>query len=269
MTFDNTPQKIQDMLAVAIDAAKEAGKIHLELLDSEHPIDHAFKHDIKLRADRLSENRILQIIRTNFGNVPIIAEESGEAEAEGDCVWIIDPLDGTMNFFYGIRYFCTCIACYRRTGNSPGEPLFGVIYAAASDEMFIGVRGHGATLNGNPIRIGEYDGLANSIVAINYGNDELAMQRMERITHELLRRTRKVRVLGSCGLDLASVACGRLSALIQHGVKIWDFAAGRVIVEEAGGAFWTNELVHPQWELIATAPSLMPDFRGIMTASHA
>lgn len=128
------------------------------------------------------------------------------------------------------------------------------------------MRGHGATLNGKTIHVGEYNGLSGSMVAINYGNDSMAMQRMERVTHELLSRTRKVRVLGSCGLDLAGVACGRLSALIQHGVKIWDFAAGRIILEEAGGAFWARELAHPQWELIATTPSLLPGLRHIMSA---
>jgi fructose-1,6-bisphosphatase/inositol monophosphatase family enzyme len=267
-----TYHPLEQLRATAVQAAKAAGALQLEYYDKPLQVDALHTHDLKLELDRLCEQAILDVIRAEFPDHAILAEERGAIEQESEYVWIIDPLDGTVNFFNRIAHFCSCIACYYRGNGSgsahngsspPGEPLLGVVYAPVPDELFVGVAGEGATCNGKPIEVRPHQKLCEMIVGVSFGSTEPVMQYMERITSQLIRRCHKVRVLGSCGLDIVNVACGRLGALVQRGVRFWDFAASRVILEEAGGTFNAVEFDREQWDILACFPEILPSLQEV------
>jgi myo-inositol-1(or 4)-monophosphatase len=131
------------------------------------------------------------------------------------------------------------------------------------DELFVGVAGGGATCNGKTIQVRPSQKLCEMIVGVSFGSTEPVMQSMERITSQLIRRCHKVRVLGSCGLDIVNVACGRLGALVQRGVRFWDFAASRIILEEAGGTFDAIEFDREQWDILACLPEIVDLLREV------
>ncbi len=264
---------------VAVEAARAAGAVHLEHLGAPPTVDRLHAHDIKLAADRLSESAIVEVIRRTFPDHAIHSEECGVLAGSGDHVWWIDPLDGTMNFSQGFHYFCSCVACYRRPSAAPaaacapaagtdaaslGEPVVGVVYAPALDDLFVGVRGQGATRNGAPLRVAEVGDLADAVVAVSLGSEEATMARMLEVVSVLLRRCRKLRLLGACGLDIANVAAGRLAGLVQRHVRAWDFAAARVILEEAGGRLLPVSLGKGRWDVLACAPALEAELLEIL-----
>jgi fructose-1,6-bisphosphatase/inositol monophosphatase family enzyme len=191
-------------------------------------------------------------------------------------VWIVDPLDGTVNYYNGIPHFCSCVACYYLSnGDNPskitpkndlsamGEPLVGVVYAPIADELFVGVNGQGATRNDKPIQVRPQQKLCETVVGISFGSNEETMRHMERITSTLIRCCHKVRILGSCGLDIASIACGRLGALVQQSVHCWDFAASRIILEEAGGVFDAVERELNTWNIVACIPDALEHLKKV------
>jgi fructose-1,6-bisphosphatase/inositol monophosphatase family enzyme len=266
---------LEQLKATAVRAAKAAGTLQLGYYDKPLHVDARHAHDLKLELDRLCEQAILDVIRAEFPDHAILAEEGGAIENGSEYIWIIDPLDGTVNFYNKIAHFCSCIACYYRGNGSvsshngssrAGEALVGVVYAPVMDELFVGVTGEGATCNGKPIQVHPAPKLCDMVVGVSFGSTEPVMQYMERITSQLIRRCHKVRILGSCGLDIVNVACGRLGALVQRGVRFWDFAASRVILEEAGGTFNAVEFDQEQWDILACFPEILPSLQKMTQA---
>jgi fructose-1,6-bisphosphatase/inositol monophosphatase family enzyme len=271
---------------VAVSAAKAAGHKQVQQFGRTPMVKNAYAHDIKLDMDGYSEEAIVETILGEFSDHEIFTEESGRIGESGEYVWFVDPLDGTMNYHSGLHYFCTCIACYRtnprvfgstrtreedriregrpRTQDSLGEPVVGVIYAPILDELFVGVAGHGATLNGRPLQLAPRGGLEEAVVAFSLGSEEKTIQRMEQIVSSLVRRCRKLRLLGACGLDIANIAAGRLDALLQRRVRCWDFAAARIILEEAGGIVDALEIGPDRWDVLACAPRLRDTLLDIL-----
>ncbi|MBN1850660.1 MAG: inositol monophosphatase [Deltaproteobacteria bacterium] len=254
-----TQHPLDRLQAVAIEAAKAAGELQLGFYDRPLHVDALHAHDLKLEIDRICEHAILDIIQSEFPGHTILAEEGGTIENGSQYIWIIDPLDGTVNFYNRIPFFCSCIACYyREPGLSfPQIPLLGVVYAPVVDEIFVGIAGGGATCNGRSIQVPFNPKLSEMVIGVSFGSTEPVMQYMERIISRLIRSCHKVRILGSCGLDIANVACGRLGALIQRGVRLWDFAASRIILQEAGGTFEAFEVDGGQWDILACPPEMM------------
>ena len=254
--------ELEKIAAVAVEAAEKAGAIQKEKYGGILNVDAKYADDIKLEADRLCEKAILDTIRSAFPNHAVLAEESG-ATGDGDHIWCIDPLDGTVNFYHGIPYFCTVIACYSRKGADAdpaglGTPLVGVTYAPMTDDMFVGVVGRGATLNGKPVRIREEPEFSESFIITSFGNnpDNLAFTR--NVTLDLCLKVRKTRNLGACALDLAYVAAGRASGFIEYGVNAWDMAAGRALVEAAGGRFATRKTKNNKLAIAAAGNNIFP-----------
>lgn len=266
---------VETLSEIAQKAARRAGQIQLEYLKENLEIEESFKHDIKLKADKESESAIFKVLKEELSNPTILAEESGQHKGDEDLWWIIDPLDGTMNYFMGQHHFCVCIACYHKDKIFPGndikilgEPVLGVVYAPFYDEMFVGIKGKGATLNGENIKCPNKYNMDKAMVTTSYGSNESEMNMMEKLIPQLARKTRKLRIQGSCGLDIAGIACGRLNGLIQRNIRCWDFAASRVILEEAGGKLHATEYSRGIWQVIATDKKIHNEFIELVTQTQ-
>lgn len=190
-----------------------------------------YAHDVKLQADREAEAVILSLLRRQ-SSYPILAEESGEvASAPGpdQLRWIVDPLDGTVNYAGGIPLSAVSIGLWRGAA-----PLYGVIYDFWREELFEGGPGAGASLNGRPICVSAADDPARAMFATGSpgtnADDPASLPRFIRN----ISSYRKIRMLGTAALSLAYVACGRLDAYAER-VMLWDAAAGAALVTGAGG----------------------------------
>jgi fructose-1,6-bisphosphatase/inositol monophosphatase family enzyme len=261
----------------AVRSVRVAGDILLDRYNKIHRVDDTPPYDLKLRIDHLCEEAILNIILDTFPDHGIITEESGSRETSSGYVWIIDPLDGTVNYYHGLPHFSSCVACYYKeerngeTGkkggsdlSSLGNPLVGVVFSPVSGELFTSAAGQGATCNGKEIHVRTETDLREAVIGISYGSDENTMKKMELLSSKLIRGVRKVRIFGSTSLDMAQVACGRISGLIQGHVRNWDFAAARIILEESGGTFHAEKNGDNAWEIIACAPGIFSSLKQLM-----
>ena len=222
---------VTDVLALAERAAREGGRVLASIPRSSTVITADTRRDVKLEADRLSEDRIVEII-TAESSAPVLAEERAH-EAPSVAVagvrWIVDPLDGTMNYLLGIPFCCVSVALW-----DGDEPLVSVVYDFGRDEMFSAVAGEGAWLNGSSMTVGsapvERAVLCTGFPAgTDFGRGELSRFVLQ------VRKFRKVRLLGSAALSLAYVAAGRTDAYYERDIRIWDVAAGLGLVQAAGG----------------------------------
>jgi len=218
------------ILAVATDACRSAGqllctswasgKVTAEVMSS---------HDVKLDLDRKSEKIITRIIRDRRPMDGILAEESGAGMLNCDGVWIVDPLDGTVNFSHGHPHFCVTVAWLWR-----GQLCAGVTYDPLKDELYSAARGCGAFCNGVRIKPSKTQSLSQAMIAFGFGK-EAPERRAVNDFNGLAKSVQRVRISGSAALDLAYVACGRYDAYFEPSVYVWDLAAGMLILEEAGG----------------------------------
>jgi fructose-1,6-bisphosphatase/inositol monophosphatase family enzyme len=248
----------------AISAARRAGAIQLHHFRNTAVRCTRLLHDVKLETDRLCEGAIIAAIRERFPDLAILTEESGRLPGSGEYTWIIDPLDGTVNFWHGLPFFCVSIACYRSGGPTaqeggtraglPGVPVVGVVFLPFSQELFVGTPGRGAFLNGRPISVSNSERCSDVVVTVSFGKTPEMMQRMTRRLDVLLPQVRKARCLGAVAAELAYVGAGFLGGLVYEGIKLWDFAAGKIIVEEAGGFLEAAETEPDQWRVLAGAP---------------
>jgi len=219
------------ILTTARDAAMEAGAMIRSNFEGELTVDAAEAHDIKLELDRRSQSLIEDRILTNFPDHAIYGEEGIRGDQKAPDQWIIDPIDGTVNFFYGIPHFAVSIA-HRRDGVITS----GVIYQPMTDELWVASRSTASvTLNGRPIRVSSRTKLSDAIVAVGVSKSESAIDKGLPILGQMMRSARKTRMMGSAALDIAYVASGRLDAYIESQISLWDIAAGMLMVELAGG----------------------------------
>ena len=217
-------------LAVAIEAARAAGDLLRSHFIKPRVVNAATAHDLKLEVDLLAQNLIAKILLERFPGHALYGEEGVVGDQSSAHQWVVDPLDGTVNFFYGIPHFCVSIAL--RVG---GEVIVGVIFDPIRDEMWSGEKGRAPLLNGRPARVSERANLAEAIVSIGLAKTSATIDAGLPLLQEMVHRVRKCRMLGSAALDLAYVACGRLDAYIEQGISLWDIAAGALLVEGAGG----------------------------------
>lgn len=221
------------MLNFAIETAREAGNILLEKFGRITKI--TMKGDINLvtEADLASEALIIERIKTYHPKHSILAEESGEAIVlGGDSTWkwIIDPLDGTTNYAHGYPCFAVTIALEHQ-----GEVVVGVTFDPTRNEMFAAEKGQGATLNSKPIRVSATGELAASLIVTGFPYDFKRKDDFARHLTAFLMQSRGVRRDGSAAIDMAYVACGRFDGFWEEGLNPWDMAAGKLMIEEAGG----------------------------------
>lgn len=218
------------ILATAREAALAAGGFIREHFEQELKVDAAEAHDIKLELDRRSQALIESLVLGAFPNHSIYGEEGMRGDPEAPDQWIIDPIDGTVNFFYGIPHFAISIA-HRRNGTISA----GVIYDPMRAELWTASLGGEVTLNGRPILVSNRTKLSDAIVSVGVSKTEAAIEKGLPVLGEMMRSARKTRMMGSAALDIAYVASGRLDAYIESQISLWDIAAGMLMVEMAGG----------------------------------
>lgn len=219
-------------LALASDVARRAGRLQMERYERLERVVHKSAHDVVTEVDELSEQLIIGSLREAFPQDSFLAEESGRSEtahANGR-VWVIDPLDGTVNYANGIPIFCVSIGLA-----DDGQPVVGVIYDPARDEMFTAVRGRGARLDGRKIHQPDKEKLADAVVSLSLPRVRWALRE-----RRLRRHIRVARSIGSAALALAYVANGRFDAFVQAGgLSAWDICAAGLIAAEGGAAITT------------------------------
>jgi len=262
------------IVETAVSAARAAG-VYLKTNVRRQQTVHAVgQHDVKLEADTEAEKIILEQIRGTFPDHAILTEEGGADEVAGDYRWTIDPRDGTVNYYYGLPYYCVSIACHEVAGGtgkekgiaSLGRPVAGVVYAPPTDDLFVGRAGLGATLNNEAIRAGGVKDLGEAIFSLGYGKTNELARSMASASALLADRVRKLRSFGAAAFDLANVACGRLSGFFELSLRTWDIAAAAVILGEAGGKIHAQEFEPTKWRILACAPGISEEVKTILSA---
>ena len=215
-------------LKCAEQAARLAGALLRERFYDDKIVDARMAHDLKLRLDKECQQLITAHLRHAYPHYAVLGEEGG---CGGDTEWVVDPLDGTVNYFYGLPLFCVSIALRVR-----GITQLGCVYAPMTEECFCALRAEGsATLNGRPIRVSSRSEMAEAIIFAGHGTHDGSGEAGLRRFAELSSRVRKMRILGTAALSLCYIAAGRLDAYIEDRIYLWDVAAAGLILEMAGG----------------------------------
>ncbi|XXG44823.1 hypothetical protein AAC387_Pa02g0072 [Persea americana] len=228
---------LAEYLAVAVEAAKSAGEVIQKGFYQTKNVEHKGLVDLVTETDKACEELIFNHLKQKYPEHKFIGEETsaefGTSELTDNPTWMVDPLDGTTNFVHGFPFVCVSI------GLTIGKvPTIGVVFNPIINELFTGIRGRGAFLNGAPIKASSQSELVKSLLATEVGTkrDKLTVDATTDRINSLLFKVRSLRMTGSCALNLCGVACGRLDLFYELGFGgPWDVAGGAVIVEEAGG----------------------------------
>ena len=236
-------------LNAAVKAARASGALMRRNLLTVKRTRLVTRHDIKLELDVRSQKLIERTLHLAFPDVALLGEEGTRGKPDAGYRWVVDPIDGTVNFTYGIPHACVSIALQERTrrlvssSESDGhETLLGVVYDPFCNELWTAVRGRSARLNGKRIHVSRRSALAETIVSVGFAKSRKDLEaNLPHFIH-IARRVRKIRIMGSAALALTYVATGRFDAYIERGIHLWDIAAGGLIVECAGGVFWREPI---------------------------
>ena len=208
-------------LDAAEKAARAAGKLLRKNFGRPQRVNAVAAHDIKLEIDIQTQELITKLLLKEFPKHALYGEEGIVGDQSSEHQWIVDPLDGTVNYFYGIPHFCVSIALRFRN-----EVMVGVIYDPIRREMWKGQKGETSKLNGDPVHVSDRADLAEAVVSVGLAKTGETINANFPLLQQMVHRVRKCRVLGSAALDMAYVACGRLDAYIEQGISLWDIAAG-------------------------------------------
>lgn len=217
-------------LQLATEAALTAGKLLKQHFGLDAAVDEATHHDIKLALDKESQELITGILLGARPGDALYGEEGIAGDQESNRQWIVDPIDGTVNFFYGIPHFCVSIAL-----RVDGEIVVGVIHDPMVGETWTVEKGSPAYLNGVEISTSKRDTLEDSILYVGCGKDEEALRTGIERFRKASVKARKMRMMGSAALAMAYIASGRIDSYIESRISLWDIAAGQLLVETAGG----------------------------------
>jgi myo-inositol-1(or 4)-monophosphatase len=217
-------------LEAAAEVAREAGVVITQYLERHIGFELKGEFDLVTEADRASERLIVERLQARFPTHSIVAEEGGGQDGSSEYRWYVDPLDGTTNFAHGFPAFNVTLGLERA-----GEMIAGVVYDPLRDEMFKAERGSGAYLNNRRIHVSKAPRIEECLVATGFPSRKRHENVNVHFYYQLAMLSHGVRRAGSAALDLAYVACGRLDAFWEFGLKPWDMAAGVLLVREAGG----------------------------------
>jgi myo-inositol-1(or 4)-monophosphatase len=218
-------------LDAAVEAARAAGDLLRQNFHRPLRVNSAEAHDIKLEIDVQTQELITKLLLKKFRQHALYGEEGIVGDQSSEHQWVVDPLDGTVNYYYNIPHFCVSIALRFK-----GEIIVGVIYDPMREELWTGQKGEAPRLNGRHFRVSERADLAEAVVSVGLSKTGIMIESNVPLLQQMVHRARKCRVLGSAALDMAYVACGRFDAYVEQGISLWDIAAGWLLVETAGGS---------------------------------
>lgn len=221
-----------DYITTASEIARRAGALLLEFLN--RGVKTEYKGvgtvDVVTEADRASEKLIVESLRAAFPNHGIVGEEGSRSHSSSECLWYVDPLDGTTNFAHGFPVFCVSLGLARKN-----EVIAGVVFDPTRNELFAAERGSGATLNGEAIHVSKIRTLGESLLGTGFPSKKRHLNPNIHFYHQLTLKSHGLRRAGSAALDLACVASGRYDGYWEFNLNAWDTSAGALLVEEAGG----------------------------------
>lgn len=222
-----------ELRALAVDVAEETGELlmgYAQRLDELRVDTKTSETDPVSEADQAAERLIADRLSAARPEDGLLGEEdAANREGSSGLRWVVDPLDGTVNFLYGIPQWCVSIACEDDDG-----PLVGVVHDPNQGDTFAAVRGGGATGNGADLRVNELT-LDRALVATGFSYDPAVRTEQGKLATDVLGRVRDIRRAGAAALDLSWVAAGRIDGFYEFDLKPWDWTAGVLLVEEAGG----------------------------------
>jgi myo-inositol-1(or 4)-monophosphatase len=253
-------------LPVLESMARQAGEILRAGYEREHQIAYKGTIDLVTEVDRESERYLLGEVQRAFPGHQIISEEIGLVEGQAGDQWLIDPLDGTVNYAHGVPFFSVSIAYAHH-----GTVRLGVVYDPSRDELFSAELGQGTRLNGRPVHVSATSELQKSLLVTGFPYDAWTTTRNNlEYFARFTRLTQGVRRLGSAALDLCYVAAGRLDGFWELNLNSWDIAAGGLIAAESGAKITAidgaAEYLTPPYSILAASPSLHAKILAVVTA---
>ncbi len=226
---------LKSALTAAIQAARAAGKVMHDNWHKPKHVNCAEAHDIKLELDVRCQALIEKILAQAFPQIPVLGEEGSTGDVTAEYRWVIDPIDGTVNYFFGMPHAAVSIALQHRE-----QSVVGVIYDPFTDEIWTTIKGEPTRLNGKIVRVSQRARIEESIIAMGFSKSQDNLNKSLPHMIRLSRRAKKMRIMGSAALELVYVASGRLDAYIERTINLWDVAAGQLLLENAGGEFYSR-----------------------------
>jgi myo-inositol-1(or 4)-monophosphatase len=236
----------------AVNAARAAGKLMRDNWNVRKRIKQLDAHDIKLELDVRCQNTIETVLARAFPKIPVLGEEGCSGDLNAEYRWVVDPIDGTVNFYFGIPHAGVSVALQKRREHdgplpTPGLPssfktVVGVIYAPFTDELWTVQRDGKTKLNGRAVNVSRRANVGDAVIAMGFSKSRENLEKSLPHLNRIARSAKKIRIMGSAALELAYVASGRLDAYIERTINIWDIAAGGLMVERSGGEMFLKQL---------------------------
>jgi myo-inositol-1(or 4)-monophosphatase len=242
----------------AVKAARAAGKIMHDNWHRPKHVNSAEAHDIKLELDVRCQKLITKMLHTAFPQISLLGEEGDSGDANAEYRWVVDPIDGTVNYFFGMPHAAVSIALQAKsdtwrvasgkknhtlahvTRHPSHVTLLGVIYDPFADELWTTTLGGKTKLNGRVVRVSKRGKPGEAVVAMGFSKSKENLEKSLPHLVRLARSTLKIRIMGSAALELAYIASGRLDLYVERTINLWDIAAGALMVENSGGDCWTR-----------------------------
>jgi myo-inositol-1(or 4)-monophosphatase len=234
LKIDNVKINDSELLNIAIEASQAATQ---EILSYLSPTDIEFKTESTnpvTAADKAAEIAIKNILKKTRPDDGLIGEEGSDVKSKTGFRWVFDPLDGTVNYMYQIPHWAISVSCEEFDG-AKWRPRIGVIYDVLRNETFSAIRNQGAFLNKSQIKVNKTKDFSKALISTEFSYDRQNRSYQAAILSKLLLEVRDIRSCGSSALDLCWVACGRWDGFYENELSIWDWSAGSLIVQEAGG----------------------------------
>jgi len=259
--------------AALLDLAERAARAAGVLIRDERPDDLGVEltksspTDVVTVMDQRSEQLLRELLLGERPDDGVLGEEGDDVHGTSGITWVVDPIDGTVNYLYGIPAYAVSVAAVTGDPRDPAghEVVAGVVHNPVLDETYTATRGGGAFLDGRPLRVSQQDDLSLSLLATGFGYDAGRRRHQAQVVAALLPVVRDVRRIGSGALDLCQVACGRVDGYYERGLKPWDLAAGGLVAREAG-ALVTGLGEAPAGEdlVVAAGPALHPQLQALL-----
>jgi len=260
------PPDLRELLALAADLARDAGRLHAEGLESALRIEtKSSPTDLVSHIDHEAESLIVGRLAQARPGDAVFAEEGTRSESSTGVRWLIDPLDGTTNYVYGYPAFAVSIGV-----EIDGQPRVGVVYDSSAGHLYEAIAGWGVHCDGRSIRARGRTDLSQALVATGFSYDAAQRELQGLATARVLGRVRDMRRGGSAALDLCHIAAGHLDAYWELDLSPWDYAAGGVIAREAGADVRFVQPAHGRGPAVVAAhPALMPEFLALLREAGA